>query len=595
MRIYYKALLIILFLCGIIFFTLSFISFNTVRSLVELLCKDVRIDFINYSFYSKLIFRLRLLSLLTIVVAFLMAFYHITIDNYISIILSNLIISYHDLKKSIVNYFKLLVKDHKIELLSLGLIIIVGMFLRIFYLFAAIRIDEAGVFIFLSSKPLIVSLFSYPFPGHHVFYTIMVNILHNLLGDQVWVMRLPALIAGILLIPATYLLFSVISNNLAALLSSALVAISSPLIEFSTNARGYTTVAFIFIILLLLIYYLSKNRNIFGWAIFILLSAIGFHTVTIFLIPFGILMSWYIWLVMYSSNKFEYLKDGGLAIIITGLLTFIFYLPIIIVNGSGVILSNEYVIAMPLLIFIKGLGPMVRSTWASWNQNVPSAITYLIAFGFIIFLLTLKYANKGLRALAISTLLFIIILLFIKRVNPWPRIWLFLIPIYFGLACTGLSYVIDKINWHRLSLSIIISMVFLFGISRNIIVSDSIFNSDNGGQLLIDGEQITKYIKDNIKLKDDKVFVVNLTYRAPMMYYFRMYNLPVDHLLRYNSMENEEIKNDMKNLIVIEVNNVQKEKKEMVLKDAKVNINDFQSSVLLSKFKVSSLYLYKRE
>ena len=55
-------------------------------------------------------------------------------------------------------------------------------------------------------------------------------------------MRLPALIAGILLIPATYLLFRVISNNLAALLSSALVAVSSPLIEFSTNARGYTTV-----------------------------------------------------------------------------------------------------------------------------------------------------------------------------------------------------------------------------------------------------------------------------------------------------------------------------------------------------------------
>jgi hypothetical protein len=180
-------------------------------------------------------------------------------------------------------------------------------------------------------------------------------------------------------------------------------------------------------------------------------------------------------------------------------------------------------------------------------------------------------------------------------VNPWPRIWLFLIPIYFGLACTGLSYVIEKINWHRLSLSIIISMVFLFGISRNIILSDSIFNSDNGGQLLVDGEQITKYLKDHVKLKDDKVFVVNLTYRSPMMYYFRMSNLPVNHLLRYNSMENEEFKNDMKNLIVIEVDNVLKEKKEMVLEDAKVNINDFQSSVLLTKFKVSSLYLYKRQ
>ena len=154
-----------------------------------------------------------------------------------------------------------------------------------------------------------------------------------------------------------------------------------------------------------------------------------------------------------------------------------------------------------------------------------------------------------------------------------------------------MSYIIDKINWHRLSLSIVISIVFLTAISRNIILSDRIFNSDNGGQLLADGEQITEYIKDHVKLKDDKVFVVNLTYRSPMMYYFRMYNLPVNHLLRYNSMENQQFKNDMKNLIVIEVGNVLKEKKEMVLEDAKVNIDDFQSSVLLRKFKVSSLHL----
>jgi len=407
-------------------------------------------------------------------------------------------------------------------------------------------------------------------------------------------MRLPALFAGILLIPATYFLFRALSNNFAALLSSTMVAVSSPLIEYSTNARGYTIVEFIFVILLLLIYYLSENRNIFGWSIFVLLSAIGFYTITIFLIPFGILISWYILLIINDSNKYNYLKDIGLAVIITGLLTSMLYLPIIIVNGSSVVLSNEYVQSMPLLLFIKGLSPMVSSAWASWNQNVQPMIIYLVGFGFIIFISTIKYANKELRALLISTVLYIIILLFIKRVNPGPRIWLFLIPIYFGLACTGLSYVIEKINWHRLALTIFISIALLTAISRNIILSDSILNSDTGGQLLVDGEQITKYIKDHIRLNDDSVYVVNLTYRMPMVYYFSRYNLPLDHLLRYNSMENDKIKKDIKNLIVIEVDNVLKEKKETVLEDVKVNINEFHSPVLLSKFKVSSLYLYQR-
>jgi len=579
---------------GIIFFAVSFIPFSITRSLVESLCKGVRVEFFNNIFYSKLIYRLRLLSLLTILIAALMKYYAIPIDNYLSNIIFYQKLSYHNLKNTIVNNIKNLIYNHKIELLSFCLIFIIGIFLRIYYLFAPIRIDEAGVFMLLGSKSLIVSLFSYPFPGHHVFYTIMVNILHNILGDDVWVMRLPALFAGILLIPATYFLFRALSNNFAALLSSTMVAVSSPLIEYSTNARGYTIVEFIFVILLLLIYYLSENRNIFGWSIFVLLSAIGFYTITIFLIPFGILISWYILLIINDSNKYNYLKDIGLAVIITGLLTSMLYLPIIIVNGSSVVLSNEYVQSMPLLLFIKGLSPMVSSAWASWNQNVQPMIIYLVGFGFIIFISTIKYANKELRALLISTVLYIIILLFIKRVNPGPRIWLFLIPIYFGLACTGLSYVIEKINWHRLALTIFISIALLTAISRNIILSDSILNSDTGGQLLVDGEQITKYIKDHIRLNDDSVYVVNLTYRMPMVYYFSRYNLPLDHLLRYNSMENDKIKKDIKNLIVIEVDNVLKEKKETVLEDVKVNINEFHSPVLLSKFKVSSLYLYQR-
>ena len=71
-------------------------------------------------------------------------------------------------------------------------------------------------------------------------------------------------------------------------------------------------------------------------------------------------------------------------------------------------------------------------------------------------------------------------------------------------------------------------------------------------------------------------------------------------------MENKEFVNNLKKLIVIDVAvdpslsslphfYFPQESKEQVLKDAKVNINDFQSSVLLKKFKTASLYLYQRK
>ena len=71
-------------------------------------------------------------------------------------------------------------------------------------------------------------------------------------------------------------------------------------------------------------------------------------------------------------------------------------------------------------------------------------------------------------------------------------------------------------------------MVFLTAVSSNIIRSDIIYNSDSGGQLLVDGEKITQYIKDHVRLKDDNIFVAQTTYSSQMVYYFKKYNLPLN-------------------------------------------------------------------
>lgn len=607
MRIYFKVLLIILFVLGVLFFALSFLPFNTVESFVVSLCNEGRVNFFNKVFYYNIIYRLRLLSLLLLLTASLTTVYRISIERYLSVRLIELKKSYHDLKNDVFIYINSLVKNHKVELYSFGFIFLVGIFLRGYYLFTPIRIDEAGIFMLLASKSLIVCIFSYPFPGHHVFYTIMVNILHNILGDSVWVMRLPALLAGIFLIPATFLLFSKISNNFTALVSSTLVAVSSPLIEYSTNARGYSVVTFIFVISLLLIYYLSENKNLFGWLVFSILSAIGFYTVTIYLMPFGILIILYIFLILFKKASYNKLYDGGIATIITILLTIILYLPILVVYGSSVFMSNDVFVTLPFMSFVNSFSHMfVNDIWVSWNREVQLIIIYFVTFGFIITLAMIKYINKEMQALLISSVLWIVLLLSILRMYPLPRIWLFLIPVYLGLACVGLSCVVERITRHTLSLAIIISMVLLTAISSNIIMNNIIYNSDSGGQLFVDGEKIAQYIKNNYRLKDDKVFVVNLTYRSQMIYYFKLYNLPLNNLMQYNSMENTVFVKNLKNLIVIEggcdpiISSLPnfyfpKEKKEQVLKDAKVNINDFQSCVLLKKFKVASLYLYQRE
>ena len=271
MRILYNILLILVFIAGLTFLCLSFIPFPMVKSFVDSLSFGGRVSFFTPEYFSTIVNRLRLSSFLIFMLFVLLVIFRGFLEKSLSF-LSSFGEYYYDFKNDAINNLTSLIEYNKYDLLSFCLIFLAGVGLRIYYLSTPVRFDEAGLFLLLSSKPLFVSLVSYPTTGHHVFYTIMVNILYNILGDDVWVLRLPALLAGILLIPAVYLLFKTISDNVTSLLAATLVATSSPLIEYSTNGRGYTTVTLIFILSLLIAHYLSTHRNIFAWSLLIFLS-----------------------------------------------------------------------------------------------------------------------------------------------------------------------------------------------------------------------------------------------------------------------------------------------------------------------------------
>jgi hypothetical protein len=510
---------------------------------------------------------------------------------------------YNDIIVFINNYINQLWLNHKFELMLVGIIFIVGSFLRLHFLFAPIRIDEAGIFIYLASKSLTVNIFSYPFPGHHIFNTILVNILCNILGANAWVMRLPALLAGILLIPAIYLLFRTISNIFTAALAATFVSVSSQLIEYSTNARGYSLIIFIFIASLLLIKYLSENKNIFGWLVFACLSAIGFYTITIYILPFGIIILWFLLIILFKTKNYIFIKDVGSSILVTSLLTFILYSPILMIYGTNVLLSNSVFVKLSLINFIKGLGPFVNFVWTDWNQEIFSIIKYVILFGFAISLVRIKYVNRELQLLLISSVSWIFITLIILRMIPLPRVLLFLIPIYYGFACHGLSYIIGKYAQNSIKLSIITSIILLITIGGQVFSSDIINNIDTGSQLFVDGEKIAQYINDHNLLKNKDTFLVNTTYSSQMRYYFKKYKLPLNQMTQWNSTVDKYFLDNMKKLIVIEVKcdrklfslphfTCPKESKEQVLKDAQLNIKDFQPGIMLKKFQKASLYLY---
>jgi hypothetical protein len=114
---------------------------------------------------------------------------------------------------------------------AVALLALVGLVLRLAFLQQPMRYDEALSFNEFASRPLYYALSFYPEPNNHLLNTLLVHLLYAVLGSDPWVLRVPALVAGVLLVPATYTLGRMLATREAALLAAGLVAASSYLVE----------------------------------------------------------------------------------------------------------------------------------------------------------------------------------------------------------------------------------------------------------------------------------------------------------------------------------------------------------------------------
>src|SRR5204863_5259896 len=126
------------------------------------------------------------------------------------------------------------------------------------------------------------------FPNNHVFYSLLAKTTSSLAAWQPWALRLPAAVAGIAIIPLTWAVGRRYADRETALLGAALAGASTPLILYSTNARGYSLVVVLFLCLLLYADRLRDTPTIRGYGVFAMLSALGLYTIPVMFYPIAV-------------------------------------------------------------------------------------------------------------------------------------------------------------------------------------------------------------------------------------------------------------------------------------------------------------------
>jgi hypothetical protein len=331
--------------------------------------------------------------------------------------------------------------------LLLSVITALAGILRFRYLRQPMRYDEVTTLVSYASKPFYVMLSVYAAPNNHVLHTILVRCSYLLFGSQDWALRLPTLVAGICLVPATYAVTRTLYGQGAAALAAGLVGTSSTMIEYSTFARGYTLLCLFSLMLFWLVAFLARNHNWAGWVLLGLLGAFGFYTIPIMLYPYATVVAWLMLssLVGDTTAPPRMIFTGLLvASTVAGFVTFWLYSPIFVISGPRAVFANHWVVALTTSVFLRNLPPSLVSTWRTWNRDWPVALTWILGVGFAISLIWSRRCGRYRIPFPLAILAAVVPLLLAQRVVPFERVWLFALPIFLASASAGLALVVSR-------------------------------------------------------------------------------------------------------------------------------------------------------
>lgn len=371
----------------------------------------------------------------------------------------------------------------KAHYIFLFLALAIGTGLRIYFLSQPPNYDESFSFYYYALRPLKDGLSDYTYPNNHLFHTFLSHVAYLFGGSNIIILRMPAFIAGILLPAAIYALARLLSGKQVALMAAALSAASGYLIEYSTNARGYSIIGLFFILLLITVHFIkhgNENRRLRLWILFIILSSLGIHTVPTMIYPLIIVFAWLgrdFFTAPGTFVKSKLFKKILASAFFIFALSFILYLPVLLRFGMNAVMGNKFVKSQPFQEVISGLPETLRGIWSGWGHNWIWPLGALVFSGFLIFYIFIFYEifykkNKVARLrdsyfLAFSAPPLLVLFLFLQRVVPPPRVFIFALGLFLIFSAGGLDYFLKLIFGrynvnHRMAALINYGLVSIF-------------------------------------------------------------------------------------------------------------------------------------
>ena len=421
-------------------------------------------------------------------------------------------------------------RDEKREYFFLSAVMLVGLAYRLHAIQNPITYDEAYNYLAFIRRPFIETMIDYHLPNNHIFLSLILNLTIRLFGDAQWVLRMPTVIFGTLMIPATYGFGKRFYDKRTGLLAAIGVAFFPELVHYSSIFRGYILVALFTLWAFNLADDLRREKNRFGWGVLTLVLILGMYTIPTMLFPFAILYFWFLGVIVSKDfgesygSQWSFLRYTIISGALTGLGTLILYAPILYLTPEN-LLNHRWLEKVPLNMLFDQMKGKIIINWDVWFGSLPLWLTALIVIGVFVSLLAHRQLAKHQLPLQFAFALGIVAVLIVQRPNnPWARVWSFSIAFFMVWAAAG---IIAWIKNRRIQ-NIILALALLgsaWGALQN--MQTPIEPSKE--------QMVAELIAERIREND--VVIVEGDYAAPIEYYLIRAGKPREHFQRTPDFE----------------------------------------------------------
>jgi uncharacterized membrane protein len=391
---------------------------------------------------------------------------------------------------------------------------------------APLKYDEAYTYMAFARNSLFSVITDYHLPNNHIFHTILVFFSTQIFGADVWAIRLPAFIAGLLIIPLTYFAARALYDRSSALIAAALAASLPMLIEYSINARGYVFLQAFTLILILLGDHVRDREGWLGWIIISITGAIGLWTIPIMLYPIGILYLWLLLHALSGSDRSSALKRFLIRALISGgimiALTAILYYPVVRVSGLDSLIGNHFVRSLDWNEFASRFIDWMIATWQSWMFDLPAWAAFGIGIGLIASVILYRHAAQKIP-LQLAIVLWFAIILPIQRPDTQVKAFYFIVPLIMIFTASGWIALASFVKQKWIEPAVVITVVAIC--FSSIYVS----SKENWGYLYgaqSEAEKVSAYLAEHYQSGD--VILVEYPSDPQIWYYASQRGVPLD-------------------------------------------------------------------